>query len=271
MPLEARASELEQPFAFGVVRQLLEPVVNRDSEHAGLFAGAAGPAARLFEPNERRPLGADVGFEALHSLYWLVVNIADQNLAILTNRDVLAVDQDPLGVQAQVVSSADSHWTLRKPLAGGDTAVALFNAGSTPWSGGTVQLDPATTYLAKDLFTKAVPGLGGAAAAPDVASHDIALLRLSTRGPQLVAPKAQATQATGVPVSFATSATDAFGDALAPACTHPSGTTFPIGPTQVTCTATDAAGRSASAGFEVDVLPPPHPLDVSGTVPATPR
>ena len=78
MPLEARGSELEQPFAFGVVRQLLEPVVNRDSGHADLFAGAAGPAARLFEPGERRPLGADVGFEALHSLYWLVVNIADQ-------------------------------------------------------------------------------------------------------------------------------------------------------------------------------------------------
>ena len=28
MPLEARGSELEQPFAFGVVRQLLEPVIN---------------------------------------------------------------------------------------------------------------------------------------------------------------------------------------------------------------------------------------------------
>ena len=27
MPLEARGSELEQPFAFGVVRQLLEPVI----------------------------------------------------------------------------------------------------------------------------------------------------------------------------------------------------------------------------------------------------
>ena len=29
MPLEARGSELEQPFAFGVVRQLLEPVVSK--------------------------------------------------------------------------------------------------------------------------------------------------------------------------------------------------------------------------------------------------
>jgi predicted ATPase len=28
MPLDARGSELERPFAFGVVRQLLEPVIN---------------------------------------------------------------------------------------------------------------------------------------------------------------------------------------------------------------------------------------------------
>ena len=56
MPLEARGSELEQPFAFGVVRQLLEPVIGKDPGHADLFAGGAGPAARLFEPGERRPL-----------------------------------------------------------------------------------------------------------------------------------------------------------------------------------------------------------------------
>jgi hypothetical protein len=58
MSLEARGSELEQPFAFGVVRQLLEPVVTREHGHPGLFAGGAGPAARLFEPDEQRPLGA---------------------------------------------------------------------------------------------------------------------------------------------------------------------------------------------------------------------
>jgi hypothetical protein len=41
--LEARGSELEQPFAFGVVRQLLEPVVSREPERDVLFAGGAGP------------------------------------------------------------------------------------------------------------------------------------------------------------------------------------------------------------------------------------
>ena len=50
MPLEARGSELEQPFAFGVVRQLLETVISKEPAQTDLFAGAAGPAARLFEP-----------------------------------------------------------------------------------------------------------------------------------------------------------------------------------------------------------------------------
>src|SRR5262245_60706186 len=76
MPLEARGSELEQPFAFGVVRQLLEPLISMEPGQSDLFAGSAGPAARLFEPAARRPL--DAGFEALHSLYWLMVNIADR-------------------------------------------------------------------------------------------------------------------------------------------------------------------------------------------------
>src|SRR6266513_1836774 len=76
VPLQARGSELEQPFAFGVVRQLLEPVISKEPARSDLFAGAAGLAARLFEPGEWRSL--EPGFEALHGLYWLLVNIADR-------------------------------------------------------------------------------------------------------------------------------------------------------------------------------------------------
>ena len=94
--LEARGSELEQPFAFGVVRQLLEPVVGADSDRDVLFAGGAGPAARLFEPDERRSLGADVGFEALHSLYWLVVNVADQAPVLVLVDDCQWADRESL-------------------------------------------------------------------------------------------------------------------------------------------------------------------------------
>ena len=50
-PLEGRGSELEQPFAFGVVRQLLEAVTTQEPDGGDLFAGGAGPAAQLFEPD----------------------------------------------------------------------------------------------------------------------------------------------------------------------------------------------------------------------------
>ena len=92
MPLEARGSELEQPFAFGAVRQLLEPV----SGDPALFAGAAGPAARLFERDERQSPGGDAGFEALHSLYWLLVNLADQSPVLVLVDDCQWADHDSL-------------------------------------------------------------------------------------------------------------------------------------------------------------------------------
>ena len=96
MPLEARGSELEQPFAFGIVRQLLEPMIGEAPGRGDLFAGAAGPAARLFEPDERRSPGADVGFDALHSLYWLVVNLADRAPLLVSVDDCQWVDRDSL-------------------------------------------------------------------------------------------------------------------------------------------------------------------------------
>lgn len=48
-------------------------------------------------------------------------------LAIYGNRDVIRVDQDPLGAQARVLATDGAHWTLVKPLADGARAVLFFN------------------------------------------------------------------------------------------------------------------------------------------------
>jgi alpha-galactosidase len=53
--------------------------------------------------------------------------ISDDALSVLLNGDLIALDQDPLGVQAKLVSHDGSSWVLAKPLADGDVAVALFN------------------------------------------------------------------------------------------------------------------------------------------------
>lgn len=57
----------------------------------------------------------------------------------------------------------------------------------------------------------------------------------------------------GAIVPFAVYATDAVDPAPVLTCTPPSGATFPIGTTTVTCTATDASGNAAAASFIVTV------------------
>jgi DNA-binding CsgD family transcriptional regulator len=94
--LEAKGSELEQPFAFGIARQLLEPVIGRRSGNDDLFTGAAGPAARLFEADDRGLSRPDADFDALHSLYWLIVNLADQAPVLVSVDDCQWADLDSL-------------------------------------------------------------------------------------------------------------------------------------------------------------------------------
>jgi alpha-galactosidase len=62
-------------------------------------------------------------------------DIANMDVAtreILLNREVIAVDQDRLGIQGRRVWKEGDHEVWVKPLAGGDRAVLLFNRGSAP-------------------------------------------------------------------------------------------------------------------------------------------
>lgn len=66
---------------------------------------------------------------------------------------------------------------------------------------------------------------------------------------------AEATGATGAKVAYGdVSAVDVVDGPLDPSCTKASDTTFPLGTTTVTCTATDAAGNVGTASFVVEVV-----------------
>ncbi|MFM2295584.1 MAG: hypothetical protein RLZZ350_1997, partial [Verrucomicrobiota bacterium] len=56
----------------------------------------------------------------------------DFTLSLLTNDEVLAVDQDSLGQQATCVSADDNLRVFAKDLDDGSKAVGLFNLGNTP-------------------------------------------------------------------------------------------------------------------------------------------
>jgi predicted ATPase len=77
--LSARGGELERELPFGIVRQLLEPMMMAcdPGERAALLSGAAAlakPVLFAVDPEA----GAEPSFSVLHGLYWLTVNLADE-------------------------------------------------------------------------------------------------------------------------------------------------------------------------------------------------
>jgi len=89
--LAARGSELEHSFAFGVVRQLFEPLLASlpAEERTELLAGAAGLAAPLFDAAQlAAEPAADSSLGTLHGLYWLTANLAEQRPLLLAVDDL---------------------------------------------------------------------------------------------------------------------------------------------------------------------------------------
>jgi alpha-galactosidase len=103
-------------------------------------------------------------------------------MAIYLNEDVIAVDQDPLGMQGEVVQSDGTHMVFAKPLAGGDVAVALFNSGDAPATLSTtarqVGLHRAPAYAIDDLWADRTTESAGTIAA-SVPAHGTAMYRVS--------------------------------------------------------------------------------------------
>ena len=63
-----------------------------------------------------------------------IANMSDATRAILLNKDVIAVDQDALGVQGHRVWKDGDREAWMKPLSGGRRAILLFNRGTKPAS-----------------------------------------------------------------------------------------------------------------------------------------
>jgi DNA-binding CsgD family transcriptional regulator len=98
--LRARASELERDFAYGCVRQLLEPAVARASvpERDRLFEGAAALSSPLFDRlgAQQCPPSGDRSFSMLHGLYWLANNLSDEGPVALSVDDLHWSDTESL-------------------------------------------------------------------------------------------------------------------------------------------------------------------------------
>ena len=87
------------------------------------------------------------------------------DLAIFGNKAVIAVDQDPLGKQGTIVSFDGTHLVMAKPLANGNTAVTLFNEGTTPalmsTTAAAIEMPKSSIYTLDNLWTNQVTETAG--------------------------------------------------------------------------------------------------------------
>jgi alpha-galactosidase len=111
-------------------------------------------------------------------------NMKPEIKAILTNRDVIAIDQDSLGKQASRVYADGEVEVWTRPLSGGAMAVAVLNAGSNrvathPFHLNLAALGLHGTQQAKDLWTgKPVELIENMPI--ELPSHDILLVRIAS-------------------------------------------------------------------------------------------
>jgi alpha-galactosidase len=108
-----------------------------------------------------------------------LTKMTPETVAILTNRDVIAIDQDPAGVQGDRVWAEGPLEIWVKPLKGGAKAVGLFNRSDLP---AHMEADFARLGLprgrARDLWAgKAVEAPGDRFGA-DVPAHGVILLKI---------------------------------------------------------------------------------------------
>jgi alpha-galactosidase len=102
-------------------------------------------------------------------------------LAVLGNLGLIAVDQDPLGRPATEVARGADQWVLARPLANGDTAIALINeAGSTATVRTTAAAAGRTgsSFTLRDVWTGATTTTTGPISA-SVPAHGTAVFRIS--------------------------------------------------------------------------------------------
>ena len=120
-------------------------------------------------------------------------NMSKETAATLTNRAVIAVNQDPLGVQAFRHTAKDGVETWWKPLENGEWALMVLNRNTGPrnvtidWKAETVNDALSkrnaglgkTTYSLRDLWTAKPAGTTARPLDTQVPGHDVLLLRLT--------------------------------------------------------------------------------------------
>ena len=113
-----------------------------------------------------------------------LTKISPASLQAVQNSEVIAIDQDPGGVQGTLLSSAGNGQVWVKPLIDGQRAVALLNRGSSATriqtNASAVGLPSASSYALRNVWTHTTSSTSGSVDA-EVAPDSTVLLRASAR------------------------------------------------------------------------------------------
>jgi len=109
--------------------------------------------------------------------------VDDFTLGLLSNDEVLALDQDALGQQATCVSSNNDIKIYAKDLENGSKAVGLFNAGTNSANGAVLWSDLKLDgrRVVRDLWRQKDLGQFTGQFEANVAPHGVVLVRLDNR------------------------------------------------------------------------------------------
>lgn len=144
--------------------------VNEDRAHFSMWCMLAAP---LISGNDLRHMSAETK-------------------EVLTNREVIAVNQDPLGIEGFQYSAKDGVEVWFKPLKDGDWAVVFLNRNTSPrqvtfdWksekvvdslSNRAARFDT-TVYSLRDLWARRDVGTTTRPLSADLPPHDVLMLRL---------------------------------------------------------------------------------------------
>ncbi|MCH5182370.1 MAG: NPCBM/NEW2 domain-containing protein [Prevotellaceae bacterium] len=111
-------------------------------------------------------------------------DISDDDLELMTNEEVIAINQDPMGLQAEYIGQTGNIQTYMKDLENGDVAVALVNLGDASATA-TVDfsklsaLEAGVAYQVRDLWKKSNLGEKSASFSVMLTSHETKLYRFS--------------------------------------------------------------------------------------------
>jgi alpha-galactosidase len=114
-------------------------------------------------------------------------SVSPEIMQILTNKEVIAVDQDPLGKQAKRVAKTGDTEVWARPLQDGAYAVGLFNRGETSAKVTARWTDVGFSGKGsvRDLWAHADRGSATDDFSADVPPHGVVLIRVEREKPSL--------------------------------------------------------------------------------------